>query len=182
MKSVGVAEKYGLPRHVVHHAYYSLVSREYEWELMPLALDQNVGTLVWSPLAGGRLTGKFRRGQPPPEASRVVALKGEDIAVDSEILYRVVDVLQTIADETSKTVTQVTLNWLLQRPTVVSVIFGARNETQLRENLGAVGWNLTAEQVARLDAASEVWPVYPYWHQRVAMGERNPPPIPPNPN
>ena len=175
MKSLGIAEKYGLPRHVAHQAYYSLVDREYEWELMPLAIDQHVGTLVWSPLAGGRLTGKVRRGQPPPANSRqstsAVLPSG-----DGDHLYGVLDVMDAIAAETGKTLAQIALNWLLQRPTIASLIIGARNEAQLRDNLGAVGWNLTVDQVARLDAVSARQPIYPYWHQRGGT-ERNPLPV-----
>jgi aryl-alcohol dehydrogenase-like predicted oxidoreductase len=179
MKSLAVSERYGLARHVAHQAYYSLVGRDYEWELMPLALDQGVGTVVWSPLAWGRLTGKFRRGKPVPQDTRlaapVTAERGPQ--VPEEYLYRVVDALDAVAKETGKTVAQVALNWLLQRPTVASVIIGARNEDQLRQNLGAVGWTLTQAQVAQLDAASAVPLAYPYWHQRAIYGERNPPPV-----
>jgi aryl-alcohol dehydrogenase-like predicted oxidoreductase len=174
MKSLAIAEKYGWPRHVAHQAYYSLIGREYEWELMPLASDQKVGTLVWSGLAGGRLTGKVRRNQPVPVASRAGSGAAGAAPVDEALLYRVVDALDAISKETGKTISQVALNWLLQRPTITSVITGARNEAQLRENLGAVGWNLTAEQIATLDAASARTPVYPYWHQRETFAERNP--------
>jgi aryl-alcohol dehydrogenase-like predicted oxidoreductase len=173
MKSLAVAEKYGLPRYVAHQAYYSLVGREYEWELMPLAIDQRVGTLVWSPLAGGRLTGKVRRNQPLPENSRLVTKAAEEHQMPPEYLYGVVDALDEVAQETGKTIAQIALNWLLRRPTVSSIIIGARNEQQLRENLGAVGWELSAEQVARLDAASATRPIYPYWHQ-LGSKERNP--------
>jgi aryl-alcohol dehydrogenase-like predicted oxidoreductase len=178
MKSLAVAEKYGLPRYVAHQAYYSLVGRDYEWELMPLALDQRVGTVVWSPLGWGRLTGKVRRGQPLPQTSRLQSKAVTDIGpqVAEEYLYRVVDALDEVARETGKTVPQVALNWLLQRPTVASVIIGARNEEQLKQNLGAVGWDLTAGQVAKLDAASATPLAYPYWHQR-GFAERNPPPV-----
>jgi aryl-alcohol dehydrogenase-like predicted oxidoreductase len=178
MKSLAAADRYGLPRYVAHQAYYSLVGRDYEWELMPLGLDQRVSAVVWSPLGWGRLTGKIRRGQPPPQSSRLQSKTVVDIGppVADEYLYRVVDALDEIARETGKTVPQVALNWLLQRPTVANVIIGARNEDQLRQNLGAVGWALTAEQVARLDAASTVTPAYPYWHQR-GFVERNPPPV-----
>jgi aryl-alcohol dehydrogenase-like predicted oxidoreductase len=179
MKSLAVSEKYGLARHVAHQAYYSLVGRDYEWELMPLALDQGVATLVWSPLAWGRLGGKFRRGQPAPQSTRLAAPgaaeRGPQVAQES--LYAVVDALDAVAAEAGKTLAQVALNWLLQRPTVASIIVGARNETQLRENLGAAGWKLTAAQVATLDAASAVPLAYPYWHQRAIYGERNPPPV-----
>jgi aryl-alcohol dehydrogenase-like predicted oxidoreductase len=166
MKSLAVADRYGWPRFASHQAYYSLAGREYEWELMPLAIDQKVGTVVWSPLAGGRLTGKIRRGQPAPEGSRSSVFAETAQSGNEETLYRTIDVMDEIARETGKTHSQVALNWLLRRPTVCTVIFGARNEAQLRENLDAVGWSLTTEQVARLDAASEVPMTYPYWHQR----------------
>lgn len=178
MKSLAVSDRYGWTRYVAHQAYYSLVGRDYEWELMPLGLDQKVGAVVWSPLGWGRLTGKIRRGQPLPESSRLQSQKVVDLGpqVPEEYLYRVVDALDAVAAETGKTVPQVALNWLLQRPTVSTVVIGARNEEQLRQNLGAVGWNLTPEQVARLDAASATPKAYPYWHQRVIL-ERNPPPV-----
>jgi aryl-alcohol dehydrogenase-like predicted oxidoreductase len=179
MKALSVADWYGWPRYVAHQAYYSLIGRDYEWELMPLGLDQGVGAVVWSPLGWGRLTGKIRRGAPLPEVSRlrskVVQDKGPPVS--DELLFRVVDALDEVAKETGKTVPQVALNWLLQRPTVSNVIIGARNEEQLRQNLGAVGWNLSAEQVAKLDRASAVMPAYPYWHQ-LQFVSRNPPPVP----
>ena len=173
MKSLAVSEKYGWSRYVAHQAYYSLIGREYEWELMPLALDQKVGTFVWSPLAGGYLTGKVRRNQPPPEGSRQHQLKGLEPPIVEDVLYDIVDALDEIAAETGKNPAQIALNWVLQRPTVASVIIGARNEAQLRQNLEAFGWNLSNEQIAKLDAASEVKPIYPYWHQR-GFVERNP--------
>ncbi|MDC0711347.1 aldo/keto reductase [Stigmatella sp. ncwal1] len=178
MKSLAVSDRHNLSRYVAHQAYYSLVGREYEWELMPLALDQKVGTVVWSPLGWGRLTGKIRRGKPLPQGSRLTAVTAEGgPKVPEEYLYQVVDALDAVAAETGKTVPQVALNWLLQRPTVANVIIGARNEEQLRQNLGAAGWNLTAAQVAKLDAASATVPAYPYWHQRQFV-ERNPLPVP----
>jgi aryl-alcohol dehydrogenase-like predicted oxidoreductase len=177
MKSLAISEKYGWARYMAHQAHYSLLRREYEWELMPLALDQQVGTLVWGPLSQGRLSGKFRRGQPIPPGSRIDQGAGEGPPINDEWLYSVVDVLDAISAETGKTVTQVALNWLLQRPTVASVIIGARHEAQLVENLGAVGWHLNAEQVARLDAVTELDTIYPYWHQR-GFQERNPLPTP----
>jgi aryl-alcohol dehydrogenase-like predicted oxidoreductase len=176
MKSLAVSEKYGWTRHIAYQAYYSMIGREFEWELMPLAVDQKVGTHVWSPLGWGRLTGKIRRGQPIPEKSRLHKTAEYGPPVDQEYLYKVVDAIDQVAKEVGKTVPQVALNWLAQRPTVSSIIIGARDETQLRDNLGAVGWNLTAEQVAKLDAASATTPIYPYWHQR-QFAERNPLPV-----
>ncbi|AKT43801.1 aldo/keto reductase [Chondromyces crocatus] len=175
MKSLAISEKYGLSRYVAHQAYYSLVGRDYEWELMPLGLDQKVGAVVWSPLGWARLTGKFRRGQPVPEGTRLLSKANVDMGppIPEEYLYTVVDALDAVAAETGKTLPQIALNWLLQRPTVSTLVIGARNEEQLRQNLGAVGWNLSAEQVARLDAASQVTSAYPYWHQR-GFAERNP--------
>jgi len=180
MKSLAISEKYGWARYAAHQVYYSLIGREYEWELMPLGIDQKVSALVWSPLGWGRLGGKIRRGQPPPEVSRLekTAAIGPPVAV--EHVYKVVDAIDAIAKQNGKTVSQIALNWLLQRPTVASLIFGARDEAQLRQNLGATGWQLTAEQVAALDAASDVTPVYPYWHQR-QFAERNPVPLPVRP-
>lgn len=168
MKSLAFSEKYGWNQYVAHQVYYSLLHREYEWELMPLGLDQRVGGIIWSPLAAGRLGGKYRRDQPLPPDSRV-AQGGSPVpeaVVNEEVFYTIVDALEEVAAETGKTMAQVAINWLLQRPTVASIIFGARNEDQLKQNLGAVGWNLSLEQVKKLDAASEVPPIYPYWHQR----------------
>jgi aryl-alcohol dehydrogenase-like predicted oxidoreductase len=176
MKSLSVAERYGWARYVGHQVYYSLVGREYEWELMPLAQDQGVGALVWSPLGWGRLTGKLRRGQGLPAESRLHKTAAQGPQVADEYLYKVVDALDEVAKETGKNVPQVALNWQLQRPSVSTVIVGARNEEQLRQNLAAEGWNLSAQQIAKLDAASDVTPVYPYWHQR-QFAERNPAPV-----
>jgi len=176
MKSLDVSDRYGWERYAGHQVYYSLVNREYEWELMPLGADQGVGALVWSPLAWARLTGKIRRGQPLPAQSRLHNAAAEGPPVVLEHLYNVVDALEAVGKECGKSVPQVALNWLLQRPTVASVIIGARSEQQLRQNLEAAGWNLTAEQIAKLDKASDVTPIYPYWHQRQFL-ERNPPPI-----
>lgn len=179
MKSLAAADRHGWPRYVANQAYYSLVGRDYEWELMPLGLDQGVGAMVWSPLGWGRLTGKIRRGQPLPEVSRLHESADFGPPVDEERLYRVVEALDEVAAETGKSLPQIAINWLLQRPTVSSVIIGARNEAQLRENLEAVGWNLTVEQVARLDAASAVtpaYPYYPYWREG-GFKAVNPPPV-----
>jgi len=175
MKSLSVGERYGWAKYVGHQVYYSLIGRDYEWELMPLALDQGVGALVWSPLGWGRLTGKIRRGTGIPKESRLNAKVVVDNGPrpDDEYMFRVIDAIDEVAAETGKTVPQIALNWLLGRPTVSTLIIGARNEEQLRGNLAAVGWKLTAEQIAKLDAASEVSLAYPYWHQR-QFEERNP--------
>lgn len=173
MKSLAVSERYGWAKYVAHQVYYSLVGRDYETELMPLGLDQRVGAFVWSPLGWGRLTGKIRRGEPLPSVSRLRSTAESGPPVPEDYLYRVIDAIDAVAKETGKSVPQIALNWLLRRPTVSSVIIGARNEAQLKDNIGAEGWKLTAEQVARLDAASEPPIPYPYWHQR-QFTERNP--------
>jgi aryl-alcohol dehydrogenase-like predicted oxidoreductase len=166
MKALATSEKYGLARYVVYQGYYSLIGRDYEEEIMPLAQDQGLGTMVWSPLGWGRLTGKIRRGAPD-QSGRIRSGGAEGgPPVADEFLYAVVDVLDEIAKETEKTVTQVALNWLLQRPTVCNLVLGARTEEQLKQNLGATGWKLSPDQIKRLDAVSEKVPVYPYWHQR----------------
>ena len=176
MKSLAVSDKEGLARHSVHQAYYSLVGRDFEHELMPLGLDQKVSTLVWSPLGWGRLTGKIKRGQPLPANSRLHTTADKGPPVSDAYLYDVVDALEAVAQETEKTVPQVALNWLLRRPTVASVIIGARDEHQFRANLGSVGWELSADQIAKLDKASAQTLPYPYWHQR-GFAERNPYPV-----
>ncbi|PTD19169.1 aldo/keto reductase [Sphingomonas fennica] len=177
MKALAVADRHGWPRFIAHQVYYSLIGRAYEADLMPLAADQGVGALVWSPLGWGRLTGKIRRSAPIPAGSRLHETAAFAPPVEDELLYRVVDVLDAIAGETGKTVPQIALNWLIGRPTVSSVIIGARNEEQLRQNLGAIGWSLTAEQVARLDAASDVMPPYPHapYRQQEGFARLNPP-------
>ncbi|HEY1500349.1 MAG TPA: aldo/keto reductase [Acidobacteriaceae bacterium] len=177
MKSLAVADRYGWTRYVAHQVYYSLIGRDYEWELMPLGVDQGLGALVWSPLGWGRLTGKIRRGQPLPANSRLHKTAEQGPPVQDEYFYRVVDAIDAIAKETGKSVPQIALNWLLHRPTVSSIILGARNEEQLKQNLGAIGWNLTPEQISKLDKASETNFAYPYWHQRVATFFRNPPAV-----
>ena len=175
MKSLSASDRLGLQRYVVNQTYYSLLGRDYEYELMPLGMDQGVGAMVWSPLGWGRLTGKIRRGQPVPEGSRLHETVGFAPPVEDERLYRVVDVMDEIAAETGKTVPQIALNWLLQRPTVSSVLIGARDEMQLEQNLGALGWQLTPEQMSRLDAVSATtppYPYYPYWNGQ--FSERSP--------
>lgn len=177
MKSLALANAQGWPRYVAHQVYYSLVGRDYEWDLMPLGADQGLGALVWSPLGWGRLTGKIRRGTPLPPESRLHETARFGPPVDDERLYRVIEVLDELAGETGKAVPQIALNWLIQRPTVSSIIIGARNEAQLRQNLGAVGWKLSPDQIARLDAASTVMPPYPYFPYRTQEGfaRLNPP-------
>lgn len=176
MKSLATSEKYGLARYVVYQGYYSLIGRDYEEELMPLGIDQGIALMAWSPLGWGRLTGKLRRGQPLPEGR---LKSGGDVGgplVEDEYLYRVVDALDEVAKQTGKSIPQIALNWILQRPTVANIVIGARNAEQLKQNLGAIGWKLSPEQMAQLDDASDKPPVYPYWHQRGFL-ERNPTPI-----
>lgn len=177
MKSLAISEKYGYPRYIVNQTYYSLVGRDYEWELMPLGKDQGIGAMVWSPLGWGRLTGKIRRNRPLPEKSRLHETADAGPPVNDGLLYEVIDVMDGIAEETGKSIPQIAINWLLQRPTVSSVIMGARNEEQLRDNLGAVGWKLSPEQVSRLDKVSEKTAAYPYWPYRRQEGfkQLNPP-------
>jgi aryl-alcohol dehydrogenase-like predicted oxidoreductase len=178
MKSLAAADRHGYSRYVANQTYYSLVGRDYEWELMPLGLDQGIGAVVWSPLGWGRLTGRIRREQPQPPSRRLAETAQFAPPVDDEHLYRVVDALDSVAAETGKTIPQIAINWLLRRPTVATVLIGARNEQQLRDNLGAIGWALTPAQIDVLDRASAVtppYPYYPYWNGQ--MTERAPPPV-----
>lgn len=176
MKSLTLSERYGWSRYVVNQAYYSLAGREYEWELMPLAIDQKISTMVWSGLAGGSLSGKVRRNQAPPAGSRAAQM---DFVVSSksEHLFNIVDVLDEVSKETGKTIAQVALNWLLQRPTVTNIVVGARTEEQLKQNFGAVGWKLSEDQIGKLDRVSQTRPIYPYWHQW-GFPQLNQPPTP----
>ena len=177
MKSLSLADENHRPRYVAHQVYCSLVGRDYEWELMPLGIEEGVGAIVWSPLGWGRLTGKIRRGQPLPERSRLHVTAAAGPPVNDEQLYAIVHALDEIATETGKTVPQIALNWLLRRPTVSSVIIGARDESQLRDNLGAVGWQLDTDQIARLDAVSSreaPYPYFPYFRQE-GFKRLNPP-------
>lgn len=179
MQALALADQRGHERFCAHQVYYSLVGRAYEAELMPLGLDQQVSAIVWSPLGWGRLTGKLKRGAALPACSRLHQTASMAPPVDDELLYRVIDMLDTIASETGRTVPQVAINWLIQRPSVASVIIGARNEAQLRDNLGAVGWSLDVGQVARLDEASRFLPDYPqtmYWTDG-PFHHLNPPPV-----
>lgn len=178
MKALALADRRGWPRYVSHQVYYSLVGREFEWELLPLALDQRVGTVVWSALAGGQLTGKITRGHPAPEGTRAAKLGNSRSSYNPEQFYTVVEMLEAIGRETGRSVSQVAIRWVLQRPSVSAVVIGARTEGQLRDNLKCVEFSLTPEQMRRLDEVSGVRPVYPYWHQWRMFGERNPPPVP----
>lgn len=164
MKSLSTSEKLGLTKYVTHQIYYSLIGRDVEWELLPLGLDQGVGSMIWSPLAGGALSGKVRRNQTAAKETRLGQIKF--VQYNDETLYSVVDTLEQIAKEREKTIPQVAINWILRKPTVSNIIVGARNEEQLKQNLGAVGWKLTNEEVARLDQASQPGVPYPYWHQK----------------
>lgn len=176
MKSLSAADSRGFPRYVSYQGYYSLIGRDYEWEIMPLVLDQGLGTMVWSPLGWGRLTGKIRRGQADKTGRIAQGSGAAGPQVTDEYLYTVIDALDAVAKETGKSVPQIALNWLLQRPSVSSVVIGARNEEQLKQNLAATGWTLAPEHMERLDAASRKLPVYPYWHQ-MEFDERNPKPV-----
>lgn len=166
MKSLSIAERYGWSKYIGHQVLYSLYDREFESELMPLAIDQNVGTMVWSPLSSGKLGGRYDRDKEIPTDNRIQQGGAHGAAIDYERLFTIVDALKVVAEQTGKTVPQVALNWLLQRPTVANIIVGARNEAQLKQNLAAVGWNLTIDQIKMLDEASNVYPIYPYWHQQ----------------
>ncbi|MCX7302448.1 MAG: aldo/keto reductase [Rhodobacterales bacterium] len=175
MKSLALSDRHGYVRHVAHQAYYSLIGRDYEWDLMPLALDQGVGAVVWSPLGWGRLSGKYRRSNPIDANARATQTSNAAPPVADERFYAVMDVLDAIASETGRTVPQIALNWVLSRPSVSTVIIGARNSDQLRENLGATGCWLDPSQMARLDAASAAPLPYPNWHQ--SGFSRNPAPV-----
>jgi len=178
MKALALSDRHGWPRYVSHQVYYSLLAREFEWELMPLALDQNVGTLVWSPLSGGLLSGKVGRNRSPPAGSRVAAQTLGGPGLPQEQFFALIDTLEAVARETGRGVSQVALRWILQRPSVAGLVIGARNEAQLRENLGVAEFALSTAQMERLDEASAVVPTYPYWHQQTTFAERNPPPVP----
>ena len=177
MKALAIADRYGWTRFVAHQAYYSLIGRDYEWELMPLGIEEGVGGVIWSPLAGGKLTGKFSRGRPIPEGTRIAQIGAMGPQVPDEQLYAIVDLLDALARETGRTISQVALNWVLSRPTISTVVVGARNEAQLKENLGAVEFKLAPEQIKRLDEASVRPLAYPYWHQRRTSSDRNPPAV-----
>lgn len=173
MKALKVQDELRAPRFVSHQVYYSLVGRDFEFDLMEVGADQGVGTLVWSPLAGGWLSGRIRRGQPPEPGGRIDRMGAYGPPVDEELHFAVMDVLDTIAAETGRTVPQIAINWLLQRPTVCSVIIGADTPEQLTSNLGAVGWSLTWDQITRLEAASNTAPPYPNYLYHCDPGFRD---------
>jgi aryl-alcohol dehydrogenase-like predicted oxidoreductase len=172
MKTLGIAERDHLPRFVSQQIYYSLQERSAEYELLPLAVDQGLGTLVWSPLAGGLLSGKYRRGQDAPEGSRHLTDWNEPPVYDEDGLYDTIDVLVEIADGHGVSAAQVALAWLLTRPTVASVIIGARTDEQLADNLKAAELTLGADEVARLEQVSRPDLLYPYWHQMMSASAR----------
>lgn len=174
MKSLSVSERRGWARYIAHQAYYSLLGREFEWELMPLAIEEGVGTVVWSPLAGGRLSGKISRSKKAPEGSRTASLGPYGHSLPEEQFFDVIDILEQIAAETGKSVSQIALRWVLQRPAISSVIIGARNREQLEQNLNTTGFELTSEQIEKLNVVSDKPRVYPYWHQQTTFAERNP--------
>ena len=172
MKALAASARHTFPRYITQQVNYSLVAREVEHEMVPMGLDQGVGLMAWSPLHFGLLSGKFRRDARPSE-TRLNALDAPG-TVDLERLYRIVDVLTAIAQERSVSAAQVALNWVMHKPGVDTVIIGARNEEQLRDNLAAAGWRLTNEEMARLDEVSATPEPYPYWHQHKFGIERNP--------
>jgi aryl-alcohol dehydrogenase-like predicted oxidoreductase len=172
MKALGVSDRHGYQRFVTQQIYYSLQAREAEYELVPLAVDEGVGILVWSPLAGGLLSGKFRRGQEGPAGSRALSDWGEPPVRDQEQLYDTIEVLVEIGEGHGVSAAQVALAWLLGRPGVVSLIVGARTDEQLADNLAAAELTLSDEESARLEAVSRPPLIYPHWHQAKTASDR----------
>jgi aryl-alcohol dehydrogenase-like predicted oxidoreductase len=175
MKAMAASDALGLERFVSHQIAYSLIDRDPEIELIPAALDQGVGVMVWSPLSGGFLSGKYRRGEPLPPGSRFEALPNYPPLASPELAYNVIDVLRNIAEKRGKTVGEVALNWVLRRPWVDTVILGARTEEQLLANLKAIEWVLDEDDFAALETASRTPLPYPYRIQRMINGDRTPP-------
>jgi aryl-alcohol dehydrogenase-like predicted oxidoreductase len=173
MKALATSDRLGIPRYISQQINYSLIARDAEHELVPAGIDQGIGVMVWSPLQGGLLTGKFRRGQGKPAESRLNTLEPAG-TVDEERLYRSVDALAEIAGARGVSISQVALNWVMRKPRVDTVIIGARNEQQLRDNLAAANWNLSDSEVEQLDQVSALPLPYPNWHQQKFAGERNP--------
>jgi aryl-alcohol dehydrogenase-like predicted oxidoreductase len=172
MKALGTSERLGLPRFVSQQIYYSLQGREAEYELIPLAVDQGLGVLVWSPLAGGLLSGKYRRGQQPPEGSRGLTDWNEPPVYDQEGLYDIIEVLVKIAEQRGVSAAQVALAYTLAKPAVTSLVIGARTDEQLADNLAAADLTLSDDERSQLDAASAPPLLYPYWHQAKTARDR----------
>ena len=174
MKALGTSERLGIARYISQQINYSLLARDAEHELVPAGLDQKVGIMCWSPLQFGLLSGKFRRGGEKPTESRLNSLDAPG-TIDQERLYRIVDSLTEIAGQRGVSVAQVALNWVTRKPGVDTVIIGARNEQQLRDNLNAANWTLSEAEVTTLDESSAIPLPYPSWHQQKFAGDRNPP-------
>ena len=172
MKALGTAERTGLPRFVSEQIYYSLQARDAEYELIPAAVDQGLGVLVWSPLAGGLLSGKYRRDRQPPPGSRQLTDWNEPPVYDQETLYDTVEVLVAIGAEHGVSAAQVALAYLLGKPAVTSLVVGARTTAQLMDNLAAADLVLTADERDRLDKVSAPPLIYPYWHQAKTARDR----------
>ncbi len=172
MKALAISDKNGWERFVTLQAYYSLVARELENELVPLCLDQRQGILPWSPLAGGFLTGKYRRGKPRPEGARRSDPEKQFLSFDEEKGFNIVEELDRIAQAHHATVAQAALNYLLRKPGVSSVITGARTSEQLSDLLKTTDWEMTPDEVSRLDAVSEPPRPYPYWMLSITQKDR----------
>ncbi|WP_118137633.1 aldo/keto reductase [Oceanicella sp. SM1341] len=172
MKTLGIAERDGLVKPVAQQIHYTLQAREAEYELMPIAVDQGVDIVVWSPLAGGLLSGKYRRGKPEPEGTRKAAQWNEPPVRDVEALYDIVEALVDIAAQKGASPAQVALSWLLTRPGIASLIVGARTDEQLADNLKAAELVLSAEEIAQLETVSRPPLLYPYWHQKSTASDR----------
>jgi aryl-alcohol dehydrogenase-like predicted oxidoreductase len=172
MKALGIADRAGLPRFVSQQVYLSLQERSAEYEIVPSAIDQGLGLLIWSPLAGGFLSGKYRRGQPPPPGSRHASEWSEPPVYDEDKLYDTIEELVAVAEDRGVSPAQVALAWLLARPGITSVIVGARTDEQLADNLAAAALELSPEEHARLEAVSRPPLIYPFWHQRSTASDR----------
>jgi aryl-alcohol dehydrogenase-like predicted oxidoreductase len=172
MKALGMADRHGYQRFVTQQIYYSLEARDAEYELMPLAVDQGIGILVWSPLAGGLLSGKFRRGEKWPEGTRALSDWGEPPVRDQEKLLDTIEVLVEIGEGHGVSAAQVALAWLLGRPGIVSLIVGARTDEQLEDNLAAAELKLSDDERARLEEVSRPPLIYPHWHQARTASDR----------
>jgi aryl-alcohol dehydrogenase-like predicted oxidoreductase len=174
MKALSVSDRLGIRRYVSQQINYSLLARDAEHELVAAGVDQRIGIMAWSPLQGGLLSGKFRRGQGKPEESRLNTLDASG-TIDQERLYRIVDAMAGIAAQRGVSISQAALNWVMRKPGVDTVVVGARNEAQLRDNLAAANWTLSNAEVESLDEVSALPLPYPYWHQQKFAGDRNPP-------